>query len=65
MSKLKPCPFCGGTDIEINDISEGYPWIEEGIVEVGCPDCGFWNQTFKKGEEELAAETWNRRAERE
>mgnify|MGYP002521978177 CR=1 FL=1 len=62
MDKLKPCPFCGGHNIEINDVSEGYPWIPEGIVEVGCPDCGIWNQCFSRGEEEKAAEFWNRRA---
>ena len=63
MSDLKPCPFCGGTNIEINGISKGCPWILEGLVAVGSTDCGLWNQTFDKGQESEAAEGWNRRAD--
>lgn len=62
--ELKPCPFCGCTDIEINDVSRGVPWIPGGMVMVGCPNCGVWNETFSSGEEEKAAEWWNERCEK-
>lgn len=31
--KLKPCPFCGGTDIEVESSDYGGPYVF-------CNDCG-------------------------
>lgn len=54
----KHCPFCGCTDAEVIDVSNGYPWVNHPVWEVGCPTCGFWVQ----GEsEEEVTEAWNRR----
>lgn len=56
--ELKHCPFCGGTEAEVNDISSGYPWLDHPLWEAGCPDCGFWVKG-ESAEEVVAA--WNRR----
>jgi len=54
---LKPCPFCGSTNIHI--MKMGYPhWIY-------CEDCGAKIHGRQIGEEEgekASAEAWNRRA---
>lgn len=57
--KLKPCPFCGGTDINCDHIEPS--WTDD-YWEIGCPDCGTWNSCNKSKDEAIAA--WNRRVEK-
>ena len=56
MSKeLLPCPFCGGTNLEIAhaaDKNGTYDW------KVACADCYIFHET-----EEQAIASWNRRAD--
>ena len=56
--KLKPCPFCGGKDIEIGRTILPGEKIEK--YNVGCPDCGVWYDWIFLSEEE-AIEVWNER----
>lgn len=60
--KLKPCPFCGGTDIE--SFQTKADWQDYTIWHIGCPDCGAWFETANWTEEE-AVEAWNSRRELE
>ena len=49
MSELKPCPFCGGEAIEVDDVLSakfGYPKA------VRCTNCGATHMTAKQ---------WNKR----
>ena len=65
MSKLLPCPFCGGTDIRFTS----YPGkgtgihLGETVWSMACYDCGatFPNRYSK----ELMIECWNRRDDTE
>ena len=60
MSELKPCPFCGGEDLEI-DHAPTYDVHHSDVYELHCPDCG-----GRGGEEWTEAEAiaaWNTRAE--
>lgn len=53
MNKLKPCPFCGGTDIMIKDKGNwSYIW---------CGDClsAFWQLEACSVEDNV--EAWNKR----
>lgn len=54
-NELKPCPFCGGTDISCADA--GY---KTDIWFVQCEDCGATFPHFDSKEE--AIDHWNRRA---
>lgn len=52
MSKLRPCPFCGGTPkLETN---------ESGWSSVVCPDCGANMYDYNL---EMLEKSWNRRTE--
>ena len=53
MNQLKPCPFCGGTDIQIKD--------EEKWSYIWCGDClsAFWQREACSVEDNV--EAWNRR----
>ena len=55
MTELKPCPFCGGTDIHI---------VENGPdgFSITCKDCNAWvDNIFEDMTKEQAIELWNRR----
>ena len=53
MSELKPCPFCGGTNLRYEQYMRS--------VYIVCNNCG---NTGETGFNDLeAAELWNRRAE--
>ncbi len=53
--KLKPCPFCGGTDITIHSpSSHGLT-----LYGVACDECGVRIKRFDEAE---AIAAWNRRA---
>ena len=58
MAELKPCPFCGGTNIHIESWND--PTDEMGSY-VCCYDClaSFWQQEACCQEDTIAA--WNRR----
>ena len=64
MNELKPCPFCGGTDIQL---------VQDADVYYCCMDCGTegpWYWSSEKNPwgkptdtlEEFAIRAWNRRA---
>ena len=50
---LKPCPFCGGTELEILDIDEGF-------CAVACETCDAFGPMGMGPEG--AREEWNHRA---
>ena len=52
-NELKPCPFCGSTNIDITE----YAAV---MVFVQCDDCGATFPHFDGKEEAVSA--WNRRA---
>lgn len=61
--ELKPCPFCGSTDIAIvkqdnphNDYDGDYPYL----YTAACKQC--LSRSPQKVYEEYAAEAWNTRA---
>jgi Lar family restriction alleviation protein len=64
---LKPCPFCGSDDVELEvsatERTGGVTWY---AAKVACHLCrcktGFWDDTVKATAVELAIQTWNRRA---
>lgn len=54
MAELKPCPFCGGTNLTIINV-----YGEEYYVDCStCTTCGPGGET-----EEEAIKAWNRRVE--
>lgn len=57
MDKLKPCPFCGGSDIDIRTDDNGLSWYSF------CKDCGVMcGYAMNK---KAVINAWNRRVERE
>ena len=69
LSRLKPCPFCGG-QAEVREETRPDPPASYGVYLVKCPRCGARTRDFindgSYGEKHSisdAAEAWNRRAE--
>ncbi len=62
-TELKPCPFCGGTDIEIYsyDPYDGY----QGNLTRWCAVCTSCGCEYDKEEKSAVIEAWNRRADNE
>lgn len=59
MTELKPCPFCGGEDLDVHvGVSVGR---RHECVTITCNDCV---GSIYGGTEERAIEAWNTRAER-
>ena len=61
--QLKPCPFCGGDDVRLQQ--NGYTKLPDGSRkptwwEVACMDCDF---VGPGDDREKVIEHWNRRAE--
>jgi Lar family restriction alleviation protein len=55
--ELKPCPFCGSTDVHL--IENGYGKSE---VSITCKDCNVWvDHMFDAMSKEEAIALWNRR----
>lgn len=61
MTDLLPCPFCGGTDIELSHYPT-YDVAHPDVYEILCPDCGGRGGEGWTEAEAIAA--WNTRAER-
>jgi Lar family restriction alleviation protein len=57
---LKPCPFCGGSNVTVHVFEEGRGGGYDPWVAVMCDDCDIQGETHKTEEE--AVEAWNRRA---
>ena len=58
MTDLKPCPFCGGEDLEI-DHAPTYDVYHPDVYEVHCVECGGrGGEDWTKAE---AIEAWNTR----
>ena len=56
MTKLKPCPFCGGmATLEIDKEYE-QSWVS-------CQNCGAETMLMYDDNGDVATEAWNRRAE--
>lgn len=55
MTELKPCPFCGSSDIEIN---LGY---EEAYYQIDCESCDL--RAFFFDEKKESIKKWNTRVE--
>lgn len=62
--QVKPCPFCGGTDVEMANTHTAYYWIE-------CATCGAEHSGAASGGSSVSAhraaarrtlEAWNTRA---
>lgn len=54
MAELKPCPFCGGTELNVRKAK--YMWWVE-CCNVNCSACSGY-----KSHKKAAIEAWNRRA---
>jgi Lar family restriction alleviation protein len=54
---LKPCPFCGSTDVHLVDNDPG-----KSEVSITCKDCNVWvDHMFDAMSNEEAIALWNRR----
>lgn len=51
---IKPCPFCGSSNIEVKQTNPQAIWF-------GCEDCGA--ETSSEDHIDRALELWNQRAE--
>ena len=51
-NKLKPCPFCGSDDVQIEED------CRTGLTEIYCADCGV---SITRMHEAEAINAWNRR----
>ncbi len=61
-NELKPCPFCGGKDVEA---FQQYPEDDGGMGSyiVRCHSCDAQSAQFiGKGKRDMAIRAWNRRA---
>ena len=73
MAELKPCPFCGSTNVKVGDTKKdavtGGIVFPQRIAFVECMECfaaaGFFKvrKVGVKGAREKAVEYWNRRAD--
>ncbi len=61
MMKIKPCPFCGSTEIDYgicNGTLRGFGYVQ-------CENCGAEIvEATKRKNADTAIEAWNRRAEK-
>ncbi len=66
MAELKPCPFCGCTDIQYLISGHFQPWGDAGIrlwYHCSCYECGAEIDTGSCHTLKEAAREWNRRAD--
>ena len=67
MAELKPCPFCGGKEIQFLISGHFQPWGSKGMdlwYRCSCYTCGNEMSDGSKTMKE-AAEAWNRRMQKE
>ncbi len=57
MNELKPCPFCGGVDVEIIHCEDGCCGAKPRLMECKC-GCSLW---VSANNDKEAIETWNTR----
>lgn len=57
MAELKPCPFCGSTDVHITEAWPHYAFCLECGIKMQPAGCDFAEDGIK-----ATAEAWNRRA---
>ena len=70
MAELKPCPFCGGADVEVREdgcliSGHRYWYILHIVSNRNCPMVnawGEWTSSAKYTTKGNAIEAWNRRA---
>lgn len=68
MNELKPCPFCGGIDVEVKEaplVICGHRYWFIVHRSKGCPLCDAFDQWYssaKLSTKEKVIEAWNRRA---
>ena len=58
MTVMKPCPFCGGTDLEVYEYAEIPEEIRSIVYYVACTDA---NCTRMRSDVEQAVLAWNKR----
>ena len=56
---LKPCPFCGHSDVELWEPDED---VGHEYWSIHCPNCDFNSDGY--GEAEFVVEKWNRRTDK-
>ena len=57
MTELKPCPFCGSTDVHLVENDRG-----KSEVSITCKDCNVWvDHMFDAMTREEAIKLWNTR----
>lgn len=60
MAELKPCPFCGGTDIEVNRIYDEADEVDKFYL--SCNGCGIEQSICIYKTTQEAIKAWNTRA---
>ena len=56
MTKLKPCPFCGGADVNLRQhLATNMSWVS-------CGECGLEAPSETGWTDDIAIEYWNSRA---
>lgn len=58
--QLKPCPFCGGNNMDIEEFTIDFAF-DIGYI-IRCRDCGCTLKSIENNSEQKAIEAWNRRA---
>ena len=59
--KLKPCPFCGSTNVE-KTTKSGWGMSSTDRSRIECKDCGLKTRIFYSYEQKTVEEYWNTRA---
>lgn len=63
MSDLKPCPFCGNRNVNLQIVREKLDYSDIDGAYIECPICGIESRIFEDPDE--AVEFWNRRSDAE
>ena len=71
MTELKPCPFCGGTNVIVEEddrLLNGHKfwYIVHGMYQEKCPLVNMFNAWYSSAKfttREKAIEAWNRRVD--
>ena len=58
--KLKPCPFCGSTEINLDPGSPGY-----GYPSINCQNCEAEGPYIESEDEDVLRDAWNNRYKEE